>query len=1137
MKKLSFFMFSVSLLLLFSYSAHAESWKDLIGQADSLSRDGDIDSAIVITKAALEKVEGEFGKSDTTVASVLSTLGKLYRRQANYAEAEPFYKRALAIREKAFGPDHPNVAQILHNLANLYSDQHKYAEAELHYQRALVIMEKTVGPEDPEVARILNDLGFLYDDQGKYTEAELFYQRALAIREKSLGPEHPKVASSLNNLAIIYSKQGKYAKAEPLYQRALAIREKALGPDHAKVAQTLNNLAILYRRKGKYAKAEPLYQRALAIREKGLDPNHPKVAASLHNLAVLYDDKGEYAEAESLYQRSLTIYEKTFGLDHPKLVSTLNGLAILYSRQGRYAEAELLYKRTLVIREKAFGPDHPKVAQILNNMGILCRKEGRYVEAESLYKRALAVWEKALGPQHTEVATVLNNLGGLYSAQEMYSQAEPLHKRALAIWEKTLGPDHQDVATSLNNLANVCYNQGRYSQAEPLYSRALAIWEKKLGPDHPGLARSLYNLALLYQDSGQYAKADLLYQRALNIREKAFGPDNWYVAQTLEAYSQLLRLQKNEVKGLEMAERASRIRRKNFVDNSIVLSERDALAYTQYWRFSVDNYLNCYLGLGASDLQIAKAAANIILSTKGQVSDEVFERQKSLITETDSTTLALAEALTLTKFTLSRLYVQGPDEDVEGYRNGLDSLSRRANELEANLACHSASFRKRQDYKEISFDRISSLLPESSVLVEYLKYNFFHLKPFSALPRYLALVVTRDNGPVIVDLCDASELDPLVGEYRRHVLRVSNAGKLPTVDDLADYKKISQELYRQIWAPIEKYVVDQHLVLIAPDGALNIVSFAGLTGGDGKYLIENSLIHYLSSGRDLIRLQDETDPGRGLFALGDPDYNASVAARLSATTMHQEPTSGPAYATQVIRSAWGKLQDIRVNPLPGTRREVERVAARWENSTDEPAVVYIGSSASEERFKREVSGSRVVHLATHGYFLEGASQPDFPKGRIDNERGLPVGNPLLLSGLLLAGANLHGEGANRVAAEDGILTAYEISAVNLEGTELVVLSACETGLGEVKEGEGVYGLRRAFQMAGARTIITSLWPIPDATTAETMYKLYRQTDLNLAEALSTLARKRLSDLRGRGQPDHPYNWASFIAIGDWKGLY
>jgi tetratricopeptide (TPR) repeat protein len=484
-------------------------------------------------RRALAIREKVFGIEHVSVASSLNNLAGLYYNIGKYTEAESIWNRALTITENAFGNEDMRVATMLNNLAELYTKQGRYVQAEPLYDQSLAIYRKTLGDEHPSVAVSFNNLAELYLQQGKYAEAEPLLKRALDIKEKLLGAEHPDAATSLNAIAVLYYSLGRYAEAEPLSKRALDIREKAFGSTHPEVANSLNNLAELYRKQGNYADAESLDQRALDIREKALSADHPDVATSLNNLALSYSSKRMYAEAESLHRRAIDIREKAFGPEHPEVANSLENLAGLYFNQGKHAEAEPLLKRALDIREKALGPEHPYTSTSLNNLVELYRAQARYAEAEQLCRQALAVSEKALGAEHPSVAASLNNIAGLYNSQGKYEEAEPLHRRALAIRERVFGAEHPDVANSLNNLALLYYNQGKYEEVEPLYRRALAIREKAFGPEHPDVAASLNNLAALYYSQGKYEEAEPLYQRALAIRERVFGAEHPDVANSL----------------------------------------------------------------------------------------------------------------------------------------------------------------------------------------------------------------------------------------------------------------------------------------------------------------------------------------------------------------------------------------------------------------------------------------------------------------------------------------------------------------------------------------------------------------------------------------------------------------------------
>jgi tetratricopeptide (TPR) repeat protein/transcriptional regulator with XRE-family HTH domain len=326
----------------------------------------------------------------------------------------------------------PEAARLLEHVGNYLREQGQFAQAETFYQRALAIQERTPGQEDLDLAQSLQDLGILYYYQGKRDQAGSVFQRALTIREKILGAEHPDVAQSLNDLAVIHYYQRKYAQAEALYQRAILIRQQAVGLEHPDMAESLVGLAFLYFEQGRYAEAEPLYQRALSIDEKRFGMDHPALGAILLNLAALYRHQGRYAEAEPLCQRAIAIWEQT-GPEHPDVAFGLRGLGRLYVAQGQYDRAEPLYWRALGILENALGPENLKVADALVDLAELYAVQDQYAQAEPLYRRALAVQEKALGLEHYRVAETLNSLAQLYAAQGLHDRAEPLVQRVAMI--------------------------------------------------------------------------------------------------------------------------------------------------------------------------------------------------------------------------------------------------------------------------------------------------------------------------------------------------------------------------------------------------------------------------------------------------------------------------------------------------------------------------------------------------------------------------------------------------------------------------------------------------------------------------------------------------------------------------------
>jgi tetratricopeptide (TPR) repeat protein/CHAT domain-containing protein len=1072
----------------------SETWNQLLARADSLSDAKNQDSAILIGKLSLGKTRAEFGGSDTASASVMQRLASYYLFKASYDQADSLVHQALTIREKVLGPYSPDLATSVKLLGIIRLRQRHNLEAESLYERALAIQERTWGPDHLEVASTLNNLGAVYRYEARYTEAESLHMRALAIKERALGPDHSDLTIILDNLGRIYQLQARYAEAESVFKRACAITEKAFGPDHMNVAYQLIDLGTVYRCQGHYAEAESAFRRALAITEEVLGPDEVNVASRLVELGTVYRWQGHYAEAESAYKRALAIAERNFGPDHPEVATALLGIGNVYNSQGRYADAEPLYKRALAIQERDPGLDPLTVAATLNNLGGIYYSLRRHVDAEQLLERAIAVREKVLGPNHPDVASTLSNLGSVYCSQGRYADAESTFKRAQAIQERALNSDHPNVAGPLSGLGNVYYCQARYTEAEPFLKRALAIEERALGLDHPDVASCYNSLAKNY------------------------------------------RAARRPGMGIPEAGKALNILLGSFRDNVGVLSERDALAYSQGIRRVSGSCLSCYVDIDTERPDHVAEACNIILETKGIVSEGVIQRQRAVATEADSVTIALVGMLRDARLQVANLYGAGPGEDTTGlYRRKLDSLTRQANELEGDLSRHSASYGQKKDLQNITWERVASLLPVNSALIEFLSYDYQQVWPDSLIPHYLAMVVRGSQKPVIVDLGQTVPVDQLINDYRQQMQDIASSGRMPSAIDLDDYKKLSEKLYSRIWKPIERSVPANDLVFIAGDGALNLVSFAGLPTPDGKYLIEDHPIQYLSSGRDLIRLKDKSTPCHGLLAIGDPDFDALPSARVSEIMVAQHgDTASASYAMRNVRSGCGSLTDIKAEALPGTRTEVEQVATQWKRATIEPEIILYGPQASEDNVKKYGPGSRVMHLATHGYFLEGVCQPSFFVPTLGSDDSFVGENPLLLSGLLFAGANLHGVGADSANVDDGILSAYEVSGMDLTGSDLVVLSACETGLGEVKQGEGVYGLRRAFQLAGARTVISALWPVGDQATSEMMGTLYGDASRPLYERIRQMQLDQVKRLRSAGVPDHPFSWAAFIATGDWR---
>jgi CHAT domain-containing protein/Tfp pilus assembly protein PilF len=1085
------------------------------------------------------------------------------------ADAIQEWQTKLALERAVWGKDHPNLVPSLQALARSQEAVEDFARARQALQEVLAIRTKRLGekhwqvgdarraladldlraklkPADRSLLRqawSLNQQVFQLYQAGRPREALPLAQRAVEIRGKILGEGDPDYALSLFNLAAQYKALAEYAKAEPLYRRSLQIRETRLGQDHPYVAESLNNLASLYQAQGQYARAEPLLRRSLQIREASFGKDHPNVAHSLNNLANLCWSQGQSAKAEPLYRRSLAICEARLGPDHPEVATCLNNLGALYRAQGQYARAEPLVKRSLQIREARLGKDHPLVAESLNNLASLHQAQGQYARAEPLFRRSLDIYEARLGQDHPDVAHSLNNLAVLYRAQGRYAEAEPLLRRSLQIREARLGQGHPAVAQSLNSLATLHQEQGQYARAEPLFRRGLKIWEARLGQDHPDVATSLNNLAVLYRAQGQYARAEPLFRRSLDIYEARLGKDHPNVALSLNNLATLCASQEHWDQAVQTYAKARRRLRQQLHRVLPALTPHQQLTFL---RAKVEANLYAALTLALrrrGEPGPAEQSAAWLLNSKALTQQALTEPLLLARAGAHPRLTALHDQLLEVRQRLARLTLAAPQPGQEPQRRRqLDDLAEQERQLTKKLGQKSGE--RLADPGWIELATVRQALPPDAVLIDIARFSVFDFRAKGKEPRWQAaryaawVIPPQGKGGVrLLDLGEAAPIEAAVKEVRQLLAAAPNT--------LADQEAAAEQRLRRalddlagrLLRPLAEHVGKTRHWIVSPDAALWLVPWAALPLADGAYAIEKHRISYVVSGRDLVRAPDPA-PGKGALVLADPDFDLT-------------PARGTKEANTALASR-GLLpgaQLPRFQRLPGTAREARAIAPLLERYTGQPPAVRTGQEAREEAFKA-LRHPKVVVLSTHGYFLEDQDQALVPALAGLESRGLkmtaldrprPKGekvqvleNPLLRCGLALAGANRRNQAPE--GAEDGILTGLEIVGCDLRGTELVVLSACETGLGKVNIGEGVAGLRQAFQLAGARTVMATLWQIPDRETTALMTAFFTHLagKKGKAEALRQAQRDLIQQRRARGKAAHPFYWAAFTLTGQWQ---
>jgi len=1112
------------------HPAYSTSLNNLAGLYQAM---GDYARAEPHYVQALEIMDKALGKEHPNYATSLNNLAGLYQAMGNYARAEPQYLQALEIMERALGKEHPNYATSLSNLAGLYQAMGDYARAEPHYVQAMEVTEKTLGKEHPDYATSLSGLAWLYQAMGDYARAEPHYVQALEIEEKALGKEHPDYAASLNNLAGLYRMMGDYARAEPQYAKAMEIREKVLGKGHPDYATSLSNLAGLYQAMGDYARAEPQYLQALEVMEKVLGKGHPDYATSLNNLAGLYQAMGDYARAEPQYLQAMEIMERVLGKEHPNYAAGLSNLAGLYQAMGDYARVEPRYLQALEIMEKALGKEHPNYATSLSSLAGLYQMMGDYARAEPQYLQAMEIMERVLGKEHPNHAAGLNNLAGLYQAMGDYARAVPQYFQALEITEKVLGEGHPNYATSLSSLAGLYQMMGDYARAEPHYAKAMEIREKALGKEHPDYATGLYNLAGLYRMMGDYARAEPLYFQALEIREKVLGQEHLDYAGSLHSLACLYVTTGRHEEAFRFFVRASDVANNNRDRLFSFASERQRLLILEALRPSFSVFMSHLRTNFSSSCYHLQATMDLCLRSKG-LTVEALAAQRDAIAAGKYSHLEpkLLELSTLRR-QITRREMNGPGNTKPSVHLSLLAEWRGQREvLESELARQIPELQLEQRLRAASREAVAQAMPPGSALLDFVRVGVFDFEAIRAHgdrqwkpARYLAFLLFKEkpDDVLLVDLGEGDAIDQLVSAFVEAIARDR------TVES---YLASGRALRQRVFDPLARELGGRKRLFLSPDGDLNLLPFEVLPENSGEFLEDNFEISYLSSGRELLRHRMPTvAPPQGSIVAANPDFRLGSSEKVASAFRRQgkscelqpedPPTRGRSRASRDI----GRGRRV-FEPLPGAEEEGERVALRIAASEK-----WFKDQVLETRLKA-IHSPRIVHIATHGFFEEDQKwdpNEESPFMGWDRMKGPGMENPMLRAGLALAGAQTWMDGGEPPEeAEDGLLTAEDVSGMDLVGTEIVALSACDTALGEVRVGEGVYGLRRAFELAGARTIVMSLWKADDVATRELMTVFYDE----LKNGETRLEALRMARQQVRKKHKHPYYWGGFILQGD-----
>ncbi len=1068
-------------------------------------------------KELLAKLSGQKDKSYT---ACLINLGALYRSMGKYQQAEAMYVQANTLNKEILGENDPDYSTSLNNLASLYNFISQYAQAEQLYIESGNILKRTVGENNAMFATSLNNLGTLYSDLGQYDKARLLFVRVLEIRKNILGENHADYAAALNNMAVLNVSMAKYDEAEAAYSKANEIFKKSLGEGHPDYALGLDNLSNFYKITGRYEKAERLCVESGNIRKKVLGENHPDYATSLSNLAGIYVAVGQYEKAERLYLQSKEIVRNAFGENHPDYAVSLSNLASLYESMGQYKKAEPLYLESIAIKKKILGEKHTGYAISLNNLGLLYFNIGQYEKAEPLFIRALEITKNALGENNADYATSLNNIGNVWQSMEQYAKAEAAYSRAMEINKRVFGIEHTNYAINVNNLAGLYTETGQYKKAEPLIIQAKDIWKKALSENSPEYATSVNNLAAFYRKSQtQYVKAEALYQEAIRLRKMILGEAHPFYSESQNdlalLYTQMGQYKKAEPLFLS----SSKILLQNITGTFGILSEKEKGKYLDYNRKMIEGNNSFLYSYPKAPASIVENNYNLELGFKSLSLADTKNMLETVRNSKDTAVKRIFDQWMAAKKILAKQYTL----DMASRAADLKNIEAGAESLEKELNRRSSVFSNQQKALQVTMQDVQKNLSDEEAAIEFVKFNLYNKKWTDSVIYGAYILRKNDVAPVFVTLCEKKQLQQLfdsAGNTASRLVKSFYRG----LDVKSKEAVLGTKLYKLIWEPMEPYLKGIKKISYSPAGKLYSVAFHALTIDSTTILMDKYALQQYTSTRQ-ISLRTQTTatvkPG-SIILFGDAMFTMDS---LQIVKQKKNATSSDINASSsLVSKTRGNDNAVWIN-LPGTREEIKKIGQLFQQNKINTQS-FVQQSASEDNLKNLTGKApSIIHIATHGFFLPELIKKKTAAAGQSNTYSLSE-DPLLRSGLVFAGGNYAWSGKQPVdGVEDGIATAYEISQLNLSNTELLVLSACETALGDIKGSEGVFGLQRGFKMAGVKKMIVSLWQVPDKETAELMtaFYTYWMKGKNINESFY----QAQAEMR---QKYPAYYWAAFVLV-------
>jgi len=962
-----------------------------------------------------------------------------------------------------------------------------------------------------EVKQLMDQGGSLIN-HGQPDSAVVILKYALDFAKRELGEDHLLAGDIAHTLGYVRMVQEQQDEAKSYYLESLRIKKLNYSPPNASMAVTLNGLGILNEAEGNYLLAESYYIEARTNWAGSLGKDHLRYSWAQHNLGKLYNRLGRDEEAVECLTDALRVKQANLPLDDPDIGQTLVVLSGALFQLGDFAGYEATALRAAEIWKKQKGTNDLLYYWSRHNLALLQERLGDYDMAISLAKEALEGKIMLYGAYHQDVASTLTLLSTIFSYRIEYDSANYYLTQAKEIYERQQLYS-LEYAWVLNNLGRNASFQGDYDQALDYLASALEIKESLIGTENTDYSSTLlnYTMTLIYKNQLDTALLLLEQQKLFYEQRDITRNENYITCLDLISFVQV-KLSDPE-NAFYTTQLINHLYRESIQLISGFTSENELFAYLK----TAEYYLDKYLSLAFHSLKIHETdrtyISDQVLFFKGFLLDKYIDIRNQVQWDTGS--LRLYHDLNVQKKLLAKQMVKLPSErkDTKAIEEEISSLERDLSKKVTLQKEHSAET-----------SSIRNALKSDEVAIEFVEYNYY--MPEAKDSTYYSAILMHPSlsGPVLIPLFESRQLAQYVTDTLRN--RSDNANHLYKNDELA--------LYDLIWKPLLPYLSDIHTIYFSSSGLLHLINFNAIPSTRHQLLgDEYNLVQVITTGQLLLRedkpaTSSECTLMGGIYYEVDTSETNSIAienAKMLQDGLVYNDTPEP---NQVLRGKnWTYLK--------GSDREVDQILPLFRQAGLNVSTLK-GQAATEEHFKNlsrskeRESSPRVIHLSTHGYF--------YPDPFLNTSFTLPGGmahtiasadNPLIRSGLILAGGNYAWKKGEpfRPWMEDGILTAYEIVPMDLSNTELVVLSACESGLGDIDGNEGVYGLQRAFKIAGVRFIIMSLWQVPDAATVELMTRFYTHL-LKHNRPVRTSLLQAQKEMRVEGYD--PFEWAGFVLI-------